>query len=106
MLARPAMSRDLEKANCLSGACLVYSMWDGYLKEERLKPFLAWLKQRGIELHKCHTSGHASVIDLRRLRNAFGSAVAVPVHCADPELFAKTFDQVQVHLDNEWWEVI
>ena len=106
MLARPAMRRDLEKANCLDGACLVYSMWDGYLKEERMKPFLAWLEQRGIKLHKCHTSGHASVIDLRRLRNAFRSAVAVPVHCAEPESFAKTFDQVHVHPDNEWWDVV
>jgi len=105
MLARPAMSRDLEKANCLSGACLIYSMWDGYLKEERMKPFLAWLNQRGIKLHHCHTSGHASVIDLKRLRNAFASAVVVPVHCAEPEQFAKTFDRVQMHPNNKWWEV-
>jgi ribonuclease J len=106
MLFRPSMSRDLEKANCLDGACLVYSMWDGYLKEEKMKPFRKWLEQRNIPLLKCHTSGHASVSDLRRLRNAFGSAVAVPVHCAEPELFATTFDRVRVHPDNEWWEVI
>jgi ribonuclease J len=105
MLFRPAMRRDLEEANCLDGACLVYSMWDGYLKDEKMKPFLNWLNQRGIQLHKCHTSGHASVSDLRRLRNAFASAVAVPVHCAEPELFAQTFDQVRVHPDNKWWEV-
>jgi ribonuclease J len=105
MLFRPAMRRDLEEANCLDGACLVYSMWDGYLSDEKMKPFLNWLDQRGIQLHKCHTSGHASVSDLRRLRNAFASAVAVPVHCAEPELFPKTFENVQMHLDNEGWEV-
>jgi ribonuclease J len=76
------------------------------LKGDRMKPFLAWLTQQGIELRKCHTSGHASVSDLRRLRKAFGSAVAVPVHGAEPELFAKTFDRVRVHPDNEGWEVI
>lgn len=70
-----------------------------------MKPFLAWPAQQGIELVKCHTSGHASVSDLRRLRKAFGSAVAVPVHCAEPELFAKTFDRVRVHPDHEGWEV-
>jgi len=90
-----------EQAQCLQGACVVYSMWDGYLKEERMKPFLACLTQQGIELRKCHTSGHASVSDLRRLRKAFGSAVAVPVHCAESELFAKTFDRMRVHPDNE-----
>jgi ribonuclease J len=105
MLFRPAMRRDLEEANCLDGSCLVYSMWDGYLRDEKMKPFINWLDQRGIKLHKCHTSGHASVSDLRRLRNAFASAVAVPVHCAEPELFPKTFENVQPHPDNEWWEV-
>ncbi len=106
MMFRPTMCRDLEKAGCLSGAKLVYSMWDGYLKEERMKPFLAWLNQHDIELIKCHTSGHASVSDLRRLRNAFGSAVVVPVHCTEPELYAKTFDWVRVHSDNEWWGMV
>jgi mRNA degradation ribonuclease J1/J2 len=70
-----------------------------------MKPFLAWLKQQGIELRKCHTAAHASVSDLRRLRKAFGSDVAVPVHGAEPELFAKTFDRVRVHPDNEGWKV-
>jgi len=106
MFFRDSMRQDVEDAQCLEDASLVYSMWDGYLKEERMMPFLAWQQQRGIPLQKCHTSGHASVKDLQTLRNAFGSAVAVPVHCAEPDLFAKTFDRVQVHQDNEWWNVI
>jgi ribonuclease J len=52
MLFRPSMRIDLEKAGCLNGACIVYSMWDGYLKDEKLKPFLAWLGDRGIPLHQ------------------------------------------------------
>ena len=105
ILFRPSMCKDLENADCLDSACLVYSMWDGYLKEEKMKPFLTWLETRKIPLYKCHTSGHASVSDLRRLRNAFASAVAVPVHCAEPELFAQTFDRVRVHPNNEWWKL-
>ena len=105
MLFRPSMQIDVEKAECLDGACLVYSMWDGYLADEKTKLFLSWLKERGIPMHKCHTSGHASVKDLQRLRKAFGTAVAVPVHCAEPEVFVKRFDGVTMHADNEWWEV-
>jgi ribonuclease J len=56
-------------------------------------------------MHKCHTSGHASVNDLRRLRTAFASAVVVPVHCADPEAYAKAFERVVPHADNIPWEV-
>jgi len=105
MLFRPTMCQDVEQADCLAGAELVYSMWDGYLKDEKTKPFLAWLKERGIPMHKCHTSGHAPLFDLQRLRKAFGTAVAVPVHCAEPDVFAKRFDGVTVHGDNEWWDV-
>ncbi|MFC1765866.1 MBL fold metallo-hydrolase [Planctomycetota bacterium] len=106
MLFRPSMRIDLEKAECLDGACLVYSMWDGYLKDENLKPFLAWLDDRGISLHQCHTSGHAPVKDLQRLRKAFGDAVVVPIHTQKPDLYEKTFGNVQMHWDGDWWEVI
>lgn len=105
LLFRESMRRDVEEADCLEGASLIYSMWDGYLKEAKMKTFLGWLKQRNIPLFHCHTSGHASVSDLRRLRTAFTSAVAIPVHCAAPDLFKAMFDHVQVHSDNEWWEV-
>jgi len=105
MLFRPSMRIDLEKADCLNDACLVYSMWDGYLKDEKQKPFLDWLKAQGIPLHQIHTSGHASVKDLQRLRKAFGDAVVVPIHTQQPELYEETFGNVRVHEDGEWWEV-
>jgi len=105
MLFRPSMQIDVEGAACLDGSCLVYSMWDGYLKNEEQKPFLSWLKERGIPLHQCHTSGHASLPDLKRLRNAFSSAVAVPVHCAEPKVFANLFERVKLHEDSQWWSV-
>lgn len=105
MLFRPSMCQDVEEAKCLSGSCLVYSMWDGYLAEDKLKLFLVWLGHQGIPMHKCHTSEHAPLSDLKRLRSAFGSAVVVPVHCAEPQVFANAFDRVALHPDNEWWEI-
>ena len=101
MLFRPSMCRDLEQAHCLDGARLVYSLWHGYLKKEQ--KFLAWLEARNIPLYECHTSGHAPLCDLQRLRQAFASAIVVPVHCAEPENFAKHFEHVVRHADNEWW---
>jgi ribonuclease J len=105
MLFRPSMQIDVESASCLEGACLVYSMWDGYLADEKTKKALAWLEDRGVHMHKCHTSGHASVKDLQRLRTAFQSAVLVPIHTAQPELFQETFGNVQVCDDGHWWAV-
>jgi ribonuclease J len=105
MLFRPAMRYDLEKAGCLDGACLVYSMWKGYMDDALAKGVREWLDQRGLPLHTCHTSGHAPLKDLRRLREAFAFAVVVPVHCPDPEAYAKAFANVVPHADNEWWDV-
>ena len=63
------------------------------------------VKATVIPLVKCHTSGHASLRDLQRLRAAFGSARVVPIHCAEPDLFEQSFAGVERHPDNEWWEV-
>jgi ribonuclease J len=106
MLFRPSMMRDLEEAHCLEGAGLVYSMWDGYLKEPRMKSFLDWLSKWGIPLVKCHTSGHAPVNDLQKLRDAFTGAVVVPIHTDHPELFKELFGNAEIHNDGEWWDII
>lgn len=105
MLFRPSMVRDVEEAGCLHGACVVCSVWPGYTADEGNQRFMEWLKERGLPLHTCHTSGHASVADLRRLRNAFAGAIAVPVHLADRERFAALFNGVELHEDADWWEV-
>jgi len=105
ILFRPNMRIDLEKAGCLTGASLVYSMWDGYLKDKKQQPFLQWLDDHEIQMHQIHTSGHASVKDLKRLRTAMKDATVVPIHTQQPDLYKQMFDNVCMHDDNEWWEV-
>jgi ribonuclease J len=53
----------------------------------------------------CHTSGHATVPDLRRMRTAFSDAIAVPVHLKDRGRFVELFDNVELHDDGEWWDI-
>ncbi|MBI2802612.1 MAG: MBL fold metallo-hydrolase [Gammaproteobacteria bacterium] len=105
MLFRPSMVRDLERAECLKDGCVVCSVWDGYLEGEKNQWFVKWMAERGLLLHPCHTSGHASVPDLRRMRNAFPGAVAVPVHLQDQERFKALFANVRQRDDGEWWGV-
>ncbi len=104
MLFRPSMVRDLESAECLTGAAVICSVWSGYLDDPRQQPFVDWMKGGGIRLDHSHTSGHASIADLRRLRDAFPNAKAVPVHLTDRERFSTLFSNVQVRGDGEWWE--
>lgn len=105
MLFRPSMMRDAEDAGCLEGAKLVYSMWSGYLERDETKPLLAWLEQHGILMEEVHTSGHAPVADLRRLRRAFGEAVVVPIHSEHVARFSDYFDHVAHKHDGDWWDV-
>jgi ribonuclease J len=103
MLFRASMIQDLEKAKCLAGARLIYSLWSGYLAQERNKQLVEWAQSRGIPLVHCHTSGHAAVQDLKRLRQAFPEAVVVPIHTDQPDQFSTVFGNVQLRQDGEWW---
>lgn len=105
MLFRPSMMRDLEEAGCLEGARLVYSMWDGYLERDEMQPFLAWLKEKKIPMDKVHTSGHAEVGDLRRLRCAFPDVALVPIHSEQTSQFEEVFGGVTYREDGEMWTV-
>jgi ribonuclease J len=106
MLFRPSMMRDVEDAGCIERARLVYSLWPGYLDQDRQRPLQAWLQRHGIQLDHCHTSGHASVGDLVKLRKLFQAAPLVPIHTDQPGRFEEVFGNVRRRDDGEWWEVI
>lgn len=105
MLFRPSMTKDVEEAKCLTGTSCIYSLWRGYLKDEKQRPFLAWLDRHSIPLHRCHTSGHASTKELRAFRNAFSGAPVVPIHLDDIDGYCRLFDDVVIRADGEWWTV-
>jgi ribonuclease J len=105
MLFPPSMMADVERAECIGASRLIYSLWSGYLKNDQQKPLLEWLKRHDIPLDECHTSGHAAVADLARLRKTFSNAPLVPVHTEHPDRFEELFGNVQRHEDGEWWEI-
>jgi ribonuclease J len=80
-------------------------MWPGYLKEDKQKALLGFLKQRSIPLTIEHTSGHASIPDLQRLALAIAPKCVVPIHSFGSDRFEELFTGVELHPDGEWWEV-
>ncbi|HUN95275.1 MAG TPA: MBL fold metallo-hydrolase RNA specificity domain-containing protein, partial [Bradyrhizobium sp.] len=53
-----------------------------------------------------HTSGHASIVDLKRLAEAMAPDLLVPVHTFSGDRFAELFGtNVSRRMDGEWWEV-
>ncbi len=103
MLFRPSMFRDLQKAKCLDGAVLISSLWAGYVEQDSGN--LDKMKSMGIARHHIHTSGHATVGELKRFVEAFPDSQVVPIHLQDREGFQKLSPNVVIRDDGEWWEV-
>ncbi len=105
MLFRPGAMSDHGVQAALDGAGFTYSMWDGYLKEKSSLRVLRWLEQHGISRRTIHTSGHASVADLKRLAIALVPQMLVPIHSFETSRFGEFFDSVVQKEDVEWWFV-
>jgi ribonuclease J len=105
MLFRPAMMRDVKEANLWPKARAVWSQWEGYLQDgpgAKLKSDLADL---GVPFEVIHTSGHASVPDLKRLATAICASRLVPIHTFEGDRFQDYFKNVTRRQDGEWWGV-
>lgn len=105
LLFRSVWMSDLERADCLSGASLLHSQWEGYLNEPSWQKVEAWRIRHGIPIQQIHTSGHASPMDLQRFAQAIAPKVLVPIHSANPQSFRSLCPNVECHADGEWWEV-
>jgi ribonuclease J len=105
MLFRPAMMKDVVAAGLWSNARAIWSQWVGYLSDgpgARLKSDLLKL---GVPFETIHTSGHASIADLKRLANAINATRLIPIHTFEGDSFQKYFSKVTRRNDGEWWDV-
>lgn len=103
MTFRASMAAELVRAGCLEDATAVWSLWPGYLQDDRrLQDFL---RNQGIPLVVHHSSGHAFIGDLQRLVAALAPARLVPIHSFGGDSFDKFFPHVDRQVDGAWWEV-
>jgi ribonuclease J len=81
----------------------LWSMWDGYLAEPSGRRLVSDLAAAGIPFSSLHTSGHATVDDLRRLAAALVPTHVVPIHTDAPNRFVDLFERTTLHADGTWW---
>jgi len=105
MLFRPSMIGDLESAKCLQSSKIVYSLWEGYLKMDRQRPFLDWVEKLNFPLVQIHTSGHAAIDDLKKFSNAINPKKLVPIHSFNTDRCNEFFNRVENKKDGVWWNV-
>lgn len=70
----------LRKEQEFNNGVLFYSMWSGYMEEEREKKFIAFMKEKGVILHKLHTSGHADINTIKSIVRHTTPSKLIPVH--------------------------
>jgi ribonuclease J len=104
-LFRHSLAEDFERAECLGGARLVWSQWEGYRRHPSFAPFFDWQARMGIPMESLHTSGHASIADLQRLAKAIKPKRLVPIHSFEPGRYAEFFPNVECRKDGERWSL-
>ena len=98
--------KKLHKKGLLKKACLIYSMWDGYIeKEDKLKSFINELKSINIDVVFLHTSGHADIKAYRKLNEIVYPNQTIIIHTEDGNSGKEIFNNVINLVDEEWIEI-
>ena len=101
MLVRSSMIPDLASMKGIDGATVIYSMWQGYLNESSMKPFLDFMQKKNMQLVPVHTSGHAYIKTLQKVVKTLQPKTIVPIHTFSPERYSTLFSNVVQTLDGQ-----
>ena len=104
MWVRPSIKSDLERCN-LTGGTFIYSMWQGYRNSAYQQSFENWLTGQGFRNVFLHTSGHATVSDIRRLIDGLNPKKIIPIHTMLPDAFLDYSDKVELKEDGVMFEI-
>lgn len=111
MMVKSSMKPNIRGLKALEGGSLVWSMWDGYLKEESSRRFLEFLGQQGMDLDApaglkvIHTSGHADLDTLKKFANSLSPKIIIPIHTMNPEKYGDIYKNSRMLEDGEEYEV-
>jgi len=101
MLVRSSMISDLASMKNIDGATVIYSMWQGYLNESSMKPFLDFTQKKNMQLVSVHTSGHAYIKTLQKVVKTLRPKTIIPIHTFSPERYSTLFSNVVQTLDGQ-----
>lgn len=94
--------KKLKEKGLITNACLIYSMWYGYIeKEEKLRNFIDEIKNMGIEFKELHTSGHADIISMKKLNEIVNPDKTIVIHTENRKEGENIFNNIVNLNDNE-----
>jgi ribonuclease J len=104
MTVRPSMKRDLQIVGLHNGI-FIYSLWNGYRDNDYQKAFEESLSKVGFESMYLHTSGHASVTDIKRVITGLAAKRIIPIHTMTPEMFIPISPYTEVKEDGMMFNI-
>jgi ribonuclease J len=105
VIYRQRSEPEIEAAGIPTKSVLFYSQWAGYMTEPSFKPTEVFCRKYGIDILQAHTSGHATVNDLKRFADALKPKTLVPIHTFGAEKFHRLFNNVKELKDGEVFEI-
>ena len=107
MNIRVSMLKDIErlKDTVLNNCCVVYSMWEGYQKEEIYKKFLDRIKELNIDIYNLHVSGHADYTAFNQVIEITKPNAVIPMHTENKEKIKDFTDKAVILEDMETYIV-
>ena len=106
MEVKESMLVDIKKLyekGLLTNTCLIYSVWEGYIKKEKgLNNFIQELKNINIEIINLHTSGHADKKAFKELNEITDPNQTIIIHTEDGSKGKELFNNVIEINDNEY----
>lgn len=98
--------KKLKEKGLITNACLIYSMWQGYIeKEEKLRNFIDEIKNMGIEFKELHTSGHADINSMIKLNETVNPDKTIIIHTENREKGKNIFNDIVDLNDNEFFKL-
>ncbi len=98
--------KKLKEKELITNACLIYSMWSGYIeKEDKLKNFINEIKDMGIEFKEIHTSGHADITSMKKLNEIINPDNTIIIHTENREKGKNIFNNVIDLKDNKIFKI-
>ena len=74
-----------------SGGLLVWSMWNGYCKQESTQKFLNECEEMGLSIVELHTSGHADPDTIKALIDHVNPDEIIPIHTENAAWFSENY---------------
>ena len=106
MMVRPSMLKDLRSIENIEGATFIYSLWEGYLRDDTVQKMMRLIKKKNLKFFQVHTSGHAEIDTLKKVVKKLKPGRIIPIHTFHPDkyggLFSRKIEQVS---DGEVFEV-